>query len=144
MGVFWTRTRSSFICTPDSSCHVSQLPLAPNVSSYSMPSFREKPCATNISLYPTMFPSTTWWNYEILFRSRYSALTSFFLNWSSLSSWWMEGSALMMSLHSSCYSSFWNVVTCSSEQVSSFFGCSRLCMRSFLQVKCIYMVRNIS
>ena len=39
---------------------------------------------------------------------------------------------------------FWNVVTCTSEQVSSFFACSLLCMRSFLQVKCICMVRNIS
>ena len=57
---------------------------------------------------------------------------------------WLEGSASMMSLHPSYYSSSWTVVTCSSEQVSSFFACRRLCMRSFLQVKCICMVRNIS
>ena len=35
-------------------------------------------------------------------------------------------------------------LTCSSKQVSSFFYCRWLCMRSFLQVKCICMVRNIS
>ena len=49
---------------------------------------------------------------------------------------------------SSYYSSSWiisrTVVTCSLEQVSSFFSCRRL-YRSFLQVKCIScMVRNIS
>ena len=77
MGVFWTHTR---------------------------PSFHEKPRAMNLALYPTMFPSTAWWNYELLFSSRYCTLTSFFLNWSSLSSWWLEGSASMMSLHSSYYS----------------------------------------
>ena len=33
----------------------------------------------------------------------------------------MEGSVSMMSLHSSYYSSSWSIVTCSSEQVSSFF-----------------------
>ena len=69
-----------------------------------MPSFRENPRATNLALYPTMFPSIAWWNYELLFRSQYYALTSFFLNWSSLSSWWLEGSTSMMSLHSSYYS----------------------------------------
>ena len=55
-----------------------------------------------------MFASTAWWNYELFFRSRYCALTSFFLNWCSLSSWWLEGSASMMSLHSSYYSSSLN------------------------------------
>ena len=38
----------------------------------------------------------------------------------------------------------WIVVTCSSEQVSFFFACRWLCMRSFLQVKCSCMVRKIS
>ena len=69
-----------------------------------MSSFHEKPRASNLALYPMMFPSTIRWNYELLFRSRYCTQTSFFLNWSSPSSWWREGSALMMSLHSSYYS----------------------------------------
>ena len=56
----------------------------------------------------------------------------------------LEGSALMMSLHLSYYFSSWTVITCYSEQVSSFFSCRRLCMRYFLQFKCIYMVRDIS
>ena len=41
--------------------YVFQPPLAANVSSQSMPSFREKPRATNLALYPTMFPSTACW-----------------------------------------------------------------------------------
>ena len=87
-------------------------------------------------------------HYRLPFRSWYCILDiillelvfTFFLVTSS----WMEGSALMMSLHSSYYSSFWNVVSCSSEKVSFFFSGRRLCMRSFLQVKCICMVTNIS
>ena len=39
--------------------------LAANVSSYFMPR------ATNLALYPMMFPSTALWNYEIPFMSRY-------------------------------------------------------------------------
>ena len=79
MGVCSTCTRPCFICTHDSTCHVTSLPVSANVSLQSMPSFREKPHATNISLYPTDF-----------FLGLYTTFqTSFFLNWysPSLSSW---------------------------------------------------------
>ena len=63
---------------------------------------------------------------ELPFMYRYSILDiillelvfPFFLATSS----YLEGSASMMSLHSSYYSSSWIAVTCSSEQVSSFFS----------------------
>ena len=55
------RTRPSFICTHDSSCHVTSLSVATNVSSYSMPSFCENPHATNVALYPTMLSPTAYW-----------------------------------------------------------------------------------
>ena len=86
----------------------------------------------------TMFPSTAWWNYELLFRSQYCTQTSFFLNWSSPSSWWRECFAWCHCTHHIILF-LWTVVTCSSEQVFIL-----LCLRSFLQVQCIYMVRNIS
>ena len=51
MGSFSTRTRPSLICTHDSSCHVSQLPVpslcilnSPLVQMYSMPSLLEASC----------------------------------------------------------------------------------------------------
>ena len=114
----------SLICTHESTFHVSSLRVAANVSLQSMPSFCEKPHATNLALYPKMFPSTVWWNYKLLFRYRYCILDiillePFFLVTSSC----LEGSASMMSLHSSYYSSSWTIVTCSSEQFSSFFAC---------------------
>ena len=64
------------------------------------------------AFYPMMFPSTAWWNYEIPFMYRYYILDivllelvfHFFLVTSS----WLEGSASMMSLYSSYYSSFLN------------------------------------
>ena len=91
MGVFWTHTRPSFICTHDYACHVTSLPVAANVSSYSMLSFREKPHATNLSLYPTMFPSTAWWNYEVPFMYRYCILDIILLellhSWKVLYQW---------------------------------------------------------
>ena len=99
------------------SCHVTSLLVAINVSSYSMPSFHEKPCATNLALYPMMFPSTAWWSYELPFTYWYCILD-----------------IILLEL----------VFHCSSEQVSSFFSCRRLCMRSLLQVKFICMVRDIS
>ena len=74
MGVFWARTRPSFICTHDYACHVTSLLVAANVSSYSMTSFHEKPHAMNLALYPTMFPSVAWWNYELPFMYRYYIL----------------------------------------------------------------------
>ena len=136
MGVFWARIRSSLICTHDSTCHVSQLPLAANASS-------------NLALYPTMFPSTAWWNYELLFRSLYCILDiillelvhsfPFFLATSSkvLHQWYhstvlhnhtvSEISSLKVSpYYSSSWILYWTVVTCSSEQVSSFFSCRQL------------------
>ena len=114
-----------------------------NVSLYSIPH------ATNIALYPMMFPSIAWWNYELLFRYLYCILDIILLKlvfpFLLITSSELEGSASMMSLHSSYYSSSWIVVTCSSEQVSSFFSYRWLCTRYFLQVKCIScMVRNIS
>ena len=109
-----------------------------------MPSFHEKPHAMNIALYPTMFPSIAWWNYELLFISilcpdiiLLELVFHFFLVTSS----WLEGSSLMMSLHSSYYFSSWTVITFYLEQVSFFFSCRRLCMWYFLQVKCNCMVR---
>ena len=132
-----------------------------------MPSFREKPRATDLALYPTMFPSTAWWNYELLFRSLYCILDiillelvhsfPFFLatSWKVIHQWCLSivlhnytmfeiSSLKVSSYYSSSWILYWIVVTCSSEQVSFFFACRQLCMLSFLQVKCICMVRNIS
>ena len=108
--------------------------------------FREKPRAMNLALYPTMFPSTTWWNYKPSFTYRYCILDIILLelvfHFFLVTSSWLEGSVSMMSLYSSYYSSLWNVVTCSSEQVSFFLACRRLCMQNFLKSKCISMVRT--
>ena len=61
-----------------------------------MPSFREKSHATNISLYPTMFPSTAWWNYELSFMYRYCILDIILLElvfpFLLVTSSWLEGS----------------------------------------------------
>ena len=55
-----------------------------------------------------MFPSTAWWNYELLFRSRYCILDIILLelvfHFFLVTSSWLEGFASMMSLHSSYYS----------------------------------------
>ena len=67
--------------------YVFQLPLAANVSSQSMPSFREKPCATNLALYPMMFHLLLDGTTKFPSRIDSASQTSFFLNWSSLSSW---------------------------------------------------------
>ena len=68
------------------------------------------------ALYPTMFPSTAWWNYELPFTYRYCILGIILLE--LLHSWKV--------LYSSYYYSSWTVVTCSSKQVSSLFSCRRL------------------
>ena len=108
MGVFWAHTRPSFICTHDSSCHVSQLPLATNFSLYSMSSFHEKPRAMNLALYPTMFPSTASWTYELSFMYRYYILDIILLqlvfHFFLVTSSWLEGFVSMMFLYSTYYS----------------------------------------
>ena len=48
-----------------------------------MPSFREKPHATNLALYPTMFASTPWRNYELPFTYWYCILDIIIL-WTGL------------------------------------------------------------
>ena len=80
--------------------------------------------ATNLALYPTIFPSTAWWNYELSFMYRYCILDIILLE--LVFPFFLEGSTSMMLLHSSYYSLSWTVVTCSLEQVSSFFSCMRL------------------
>ena len=82
-----------------------------------MPSLHEKPCATNISLYPTMFPSTAWWNYELPFMYRYCILDNILLE--LVFPFFLEGSASMMSLHSWYYFSSWTIVTCSRNKSHS-------------------------
>ena len=130
MGSFWARTRPSLIFTHEFDCHVFQLPLAANVSSYSMPSFREKPHAMILALYPTIFPSTVWWNYELPFMYRYCILDIILLE--MVFRFFLATSSSMISLHSSYYSSSWIfsriVITCSLEQVSTLFACRWLYM----------------
>ena len=97
-----------------------------------MPSFHEKPRATNPALYPMMFPSTAWWNYELSFMYQYFILDIIFLE--PVFPFFLEGSASMISLHLSYYFSSWTVITCSLEQVSSFFSC-RWLYTIFLLIK---------
>ena len=104
-----------------------------------MTSFREKPHATNIALYPMMFPYTAWWNYELPFSYRYCILDiillelvlsfPFFHNWKDLHQWFRSTMSHNCTVSEALsYSSLswiisWSIVTCSSEQVSSFFSC---------------------
>ena len=60
----------------------------------------------NLTLYPTMFPSTAWWNYELPFMYRYFILDIILLE--LVFPFFLEGSASMMSLHSSYYFSSLN------------------------------------
>ena len=61
-----------------------------------MPSFCEKPHATNLALYPMMFPSTTWWNYELSFMYRYCILDIILLE--LIFPFFLEGSATLVIL----------------------------------------------
>ena len=73
-----------------------------------MPSFHENPHSTNLALYPTMFPSTTWWNYKLPFMYWYCILDIIFLELVFpsflVTSSWLE----IMSLYSSYYFSSLN------------------------------------
>ena len=63
-------------------------------------------------------------HYRLPFRSRYCILDIILLEL-VFPFFLVTSSASMMLLHSSYYSSSWTIVTCSSEQVSSFFACWR-------------------